>query len=329
MKVVTCCGFYGSGSSAITDLLREYDNVACGTDYEISLIYMYHGLNDLYHYLIECPERNNVNYAIGDFYRTCLALAKGGMNYEKYFNHVFMDATKEYLVKLSPKFYFARDYHFEKSNSLRAGVHHLLNKVYQVITRGKNPYHLIYVSEPQPFYLPELSDHEFIQFTKEYLEILLQAIKGNKELVMVDQLVSASGFERCTRYFDDLKIILVDRDPRDIFLSMKYIWKERDEFWDNVQLFCDWYRWAHQMSFPRPTNVLRIQFEDLIFHYSMEVDKIEQFIGGGVNQAHHTMSKTSFKPEESKQNCRLWERYPNESMNIKLIQENLKNYLVD
>ena len=75
--------------------------------------------------------------------------------------------------------------------------------------------------------------------------------------------------------------------------------------------------------------MLRIQFEDLIFHYSMEVDKIEQFIGGGVNQAHHTMSKTSFKPEESKQNCRLWERYPNESMNIKLIQENLKNYLVD
>ena len=40
MKVVPCCGFYGSGSSAITDLLREYDNVACGTDYEISLIYV-------------------------------------------------------------------------------------------------------------------------------------------------------------------------------------------------------------------------------------------------------------------------------------------------
>ena len=94
--------------------------------------------------------------------------------------------------------------------------------------------------------------------------------------------MSASGFERCTRYFDDLKIILVDRDPRDIFLSMKYIWKERDEFWDNVQLFCDWYRWVHQMSFPRPTNVLGIRFEDLIYHYAREVDKIEQFIGGGL-----------------------------------------------
>ena len=37
MKIITTTGFYGTGSSAITDLLSEYNNICCKGDYEIRI----------------------------------------------------------------------------------------------------------------------------------------------------------------------------------------------------------------------------------------------------------------------------------------------------
>ena len=42
--IIIPTGFYGTGSSAITDLMKEYSNVACKSDYELRFLFDTSGL---------------------------------------------------------------------------------------------------------------------------------------------------------------------------------------------------------------------------------------------------------------------------------------------
>ena len=43
---------------------------------------------------------------------------------------------------------------------------------------------------------------------------------------MADQLVPSSNIEKYLRYFKDIKVVVVDRDQRDLFLFGKYNWRD-------------------------------------------------------------------------------------------------------
>ena len=52
------------------------------------------------------------------------------------------------------------------------------------------------------------------------------ANKEHKPYLMVDQIVPPSNIQRFVRYFKDIKVIVVDRDPRDLYILAKYVWKD-------------------------------------------------------------------------------------------------------
>ncbi|MBF1106621.1 MAG: hypothetical protein HXL52_06645, partial [Solobacterium sp.] len=53
MKIISCASYYGTGSSAITDFLSEFDNICSMTNYEFRFVQDPDGISDLEYNLVE------------------------------------------------------------------------------------------------------------------------------------------------------------------------------------------------------------------------------------------------------------------------------------
>ena len=136
---------------------------------------------------------------------------------------------------------------------------------------------------------------------------------------------------RIDNYFDDLvKIIVIERDPRDVFLSNKYNWVKINygvPMPFDAKEFCDYYRKMRESEIPSNSNkILRIRFEDLIYNYEDELKKIMKFLN--FTPKDHIHKKLRFDPSKSIKNTQLFsdEKYADE---VKIIEKNLKEYLYD
>lgn len=66
-KIITCTGFGGTGSSAISDLFKEFDNVKSCGNFEFSLAHEVDGISDLQHAIVDDFHRNKTTEAIYRF----------------------------------------------------------------------------------------------------------------------------------------------------------------------------------------------------------------------------------------------------------------------
>ena len=93
---------------------------------------------------------------------------------------------------------------------------------------------------------------------------------------MVDQIVPPTNLKRYLRYFNDIRVFVVDRDPRDI-LYLKNMWQD-GVIPNNVEDFCKWFKYtrAHRKteSFD-DKRVCFIQFEDMVYKYDETAKKLQ------------------------------------------------------
>ena len=115
-------------------------------------------------------------------------------------------------------------------------------------------------------------------------------------------------------YFDDPYAIIVDRDPRDIYLIVKRISYLVGTFipHDDVRDYVDYYRIIRRHQEDDEKRVLRIRFEDLVYNYDDTVQTIERFL----NIRNHDRIGSHFKPEVSITTTNLKRVYPDEAENI-------------
>ena len=95
----------------------------------------------------------------------------------------------------------------------------------------------------------------------------------------------------------------------------------------NVQDFCSWYRLTREhrkYEHDDPAKVMRLYFEDLIYHYDETVDQICKLLN--LDRSLHVSPKTKLIPERSIANTQMWKRYPDEEENIKHIETQLSEY---
>ena len=125
---------------------------------------------------------------------------------------------------------------------------------------------------------------------------------------------------------EDVYVIVVDRDPRDIFLLEKYYLKH-DPVPKDVNLFCKWYRYARESGGGIQLNnphIIKIQFEDLIYKYNETVEKIESFTG--LKPENHMQKFSRLNPRRSVINTQVWRRRKDDSA-LKTIEKLLPEYL--
>lgn len=328
-KLISCASYYGSGSSAITDLIGEYQGVKSLTDYEFRFIHDIDGIMDLEYHLVQNPNRHNSGHALKRFLK--LSKFNSGTwfdkRYERFFDGQYKKLTEEYIESLTdlkyPGYWFMDLYErgkfFYYRKSIEGKIAHILrlDKFY-----NKMPGELTYCSLP--------TEEKFIDLTQKYLADLIQiANKENAEYLMMDQLTPSSNINRCLRYFkDDICVFIVDRDPRDIFVANKLVWKGNIVPTDVVE-FCKWFQFTRGCAEGQKMDqhkVMKIRFEDLIYRYDEIVEKIENFVG--FDSASHVSPFSGFNPKRSYNNTRMFKDYPDQN-EIHYIEEHLGAYLYD
>jgi len=156
-------------------------------------------------------------------------------------------------------------------------------------------------------YYSILNEDDFLRYTKEFVEQFCEkANKDGKEFIMLDQFIGSNNPERYLRYVDDIKAIIVDRDPRDVYISRVKV-NDRVIPKDPHQ-FCIYYRGIRTRKGQTPKNCLEVHFEDMIYNYESSAKKF-------------------FNPDLSIRGTKLWEKHPEFKGVVKIIENNLKEYL--
>lgn len=331
MRIISCASYYGTGSSAITDYISEYENCMSLTDYEFRFLQDPDGVSDLEFHLVENHNRHTSGHALKKFIKFVDELGNPYLKkYEYFFKNQWKKISYEYIEQLTEFTYHGywhqdvidrgKWFHFRKR---------LLNKILKKtvwrnqpeVSLNELPREITYCSYP--------SEKEFLEYTREYIRKLFEiANSENKENIMVDQIVPPSNLNRYLRYFEDIKVFVVDRDPRDVYLSEKYIWRGRVIPTESVELFCKWYRYTrrHREKEIYPENqVMFIQFEDLVYKYDETTEKIEKWLG--FHEEDHKNKRKFFIPEVSRKNTRLWEKIDNVSQEMEYIERELKEFI--
>ena len=333
MKITTT-GFYGTGSSAITDLLKEYSTVACKDDYELRFLFDPDGISDLEYNLIENPNRHNSSHSLKRFIRNMERLDHIWFvnRYNKYFDGTFLSHVNTFIESIVELEYSA-SWHYDVYD--RGNAYYILTRSYSKIRALAHK--ILHTkmdgrslqSNKDRAYLTTMNEEVFLEATRNLVDNLVTKLNPeNKPYVMLDQLVPPSNIERYKRYVNNLKVIVVDRDPRDIFLLEKEVWRGTVAPTNSVEEFCKWYRWTRNTAKKGiDGDTLFIQFEDLIYQYQTTVKTIEVFLD--LKACDHVGIKSSFNPQKSINNTQLWNVYTQYSNEMQYIYEHLTEYCYD
>ena len=128
-------------------------------------------------------------------------------------------------------------------------------------------------------------------------------------------------------YFDeDVKCIVVRRDPRDTYLLAKNKLRGVPIPTNDVNSFVWFYQNTIAKTWvPNGPNVLNLNFEDLVYNYEKSKNKIENFLG--IHQ--HIFPQKHFLPSISINNTQLYKHYQESSNEIRMIERELESSLFD
>lgn len=329
-KIIVPVSYMGSGSSAITDLISEFENVnnKCGT-FEYVFLHCPNGLFDLEDKLLVGNNALRSDEALHTFYNTMKDLYdKKYWWVGRYKSNVgidFLKCTEEFVNNLVD-YKLDNYWYYQENNNLKMLFHVFLNKIIYYLSfkkiRLKKP--LLY----NGMLLSYVDADKFYEKSKKYLYNIFEIIDSKNDLLL-DQLILPHNLNRINKYFDkDARFIVVDRDPRDVFISNKYIWLKEGNpvpYSTNVEVFCEQYRKMRLIEKKiEDKKIMRIHFEDLIYDYENTKKKLIKFLN--FESKKHINKLKRFNPEVSIKNTRLFdnEKYSCES---KIIEEKLREYL--
>lgn len=325
MKKIACVGYHGTGAGVIDDLLREFDNIAQGR-YESESRYLHDadGISDLEYNLVENPHRLNSGYAVRRF----LAYAKmNNRQLSKVYGNNWLELAKQYVFSIT-KFEYSG--HKGHETSLYSRWEHyiaFIKKVYDKLhpPRFRNPaWHDYYPGHTTLH--AKLTKSEFLYKTRKFVDELCETIphRQSDEFVVIDQMFPGNNIERYLKYVRDVKVVIVDRDPRDLYIRQRSL---PDHVLPNDPYqFCMYYRDIRpNKDFVAPANVLCVSFEDMIYKYDEMVRKVLTFLE--IDPKHHISPKSHFDPSISIKGTKTWLEYPEYSEDIKVIVKELPEFL--
>jgi hypothetical protein len=327
-KIITCTGYGGTGSSAITDLLKEFDNGLSLGDAEFWFLQDFDGISDLEYYLIDGNHRSRVNLAIKRF-------KKYIDEYSGYHSKFFKDYKKcsyEYIESLiDTKFQKAISYYELDSRSRKLfwfRISPLVQKIWMKILNKDFKEFAPYIpTEEKVYSIPNRK--RFYKETKKYTKKLFDSIDNKCDFIAIDQLVPAMNAKRYLNYVNNLKVVVVDRDPRDLFLLNELHWKKAAYICDttNIDEYISWYKTmrVHRKLEETNENITYIMLEDLIYYYGKTLKKLYDFFD--VDKQCHIDKRKYFNPDISIQWTKLYEKYPDyRRKDIQKIQKELDEY---
>lgn len=325
--IIGACGYGATGSSIITDFFREFDNVQVYDDFEFTFTYRVDGLEDLeYHLMKQFAKNISGDAAVYRFLKSAnyiktplIHKPTDALTYKKIVNK-YIDSIVQTRFKGMESIDIISGNVLK--NIINLGMKKvILPKVFE--NRRKRatfgwPNRDIYVSvKPDNFY----------EASKEYIRDILRAMGADlSKPIVLDQPFAGNAPFNSFVFYDDPRAIIIDRDPRDLYLEAKYTLIAEGRFIprQDVQSYCEYYRRIRTDQLNKDSDrILLLKFEDLIYNYKSCVQKIMGFTG----LHEHRWPRKYFNPNRSVNNTQLIRKYPLEKENIKIIEKELAEYL--
>lgn len=332
MKNIILTGYNGSGATAMRNLLMEYKN--CDTikrkSYEHILFYTPNGLFDLEYKLLLRNSQTRSDEAIESFKKEMYRLWENDFfwcgAYKSLYGNEFKELYEEFVNKLV-QFQFKGSWSYD----LVKEKHSLVRTFKDICKKalGKNVTHFGRVLEykkDDTISCSLVSKEEFFKHAREFINDYFKMVNKNKaDYFVYEHLLKPYDIGNLDKYFDDgTKVIIVDRDVRDIYIYGKYVVKN-SKYPKEPEKFIDfWTRLRNIEPKIDNKNILRVYFEDLIFNYDKTVSKIEEFLG--IDSTNHTEIDKYFNLEKSKGNAELYLQKEEWREEVKIFDEKLKDY---
>lgn len=326
MKKIACVGYHDTGASVVDDLLRECDNVAQGvSNAELRVLHDPDGISDLEYHLVIDPHRSGSSLAIRRFIAYCKRVNRME---SKLVGSKWLLLSTEYAKSLANIYYrgwmtldvLFFPYWKKKLLTFYLGINKLLPKSIR-----KQRWHNFFPQERT--YYAGLTEEEFLSRTKDYIDSICEIMNPEHlEYLVLDQFASSHNPANAMRYTNDLKVIVVDRDPRDLYIHDVKMLQEHILAPEPLNFAIQYRRMRRKISEEESPNVLHVRYEELIWEYDITISKIFQFLEIDPS-VHHVSKKKFFNPAVSINGTQLWKRFPQYAKEIEIISKELSDML--
>tara|TARA_B100000963_G_C22603183_1_gene661250 strand:+ start:41 stop:994 length:954 start_codon:yes stop_codon:yes gene_type:complete len=270
MKTIIVLGSGNSGAGAIRDyLMARQDFQSPFGKQEFRIINDPDGLNDLYFNLYENFSINNAANAVYNFFLFINNSYNSRLNKrKKIYNKNIISLTKNYISKIikveyngAPRFYL------DKINNIKK-----VNFYFSRFVLKKNAKNIKLLKMIVP-----VSKKQFLKYTQNYIFNIFKQTKNFnlKKNIVIEQggnfwkPVSSTIF-----YGNDRKIILVSRDPKAIYSSMK----NRNSLsypGNDIKIFVKWYKNIMlKKDKKQHSKVIKVEFEKFFENFKIESKKL-------------------------------------------------------
>ena len=188
----------------------------------------------------------------------------------------------------------------------------------------------VYVNDDTPGYYSMPSKETLENACKKCTSSYIKMCSVPGKINLFDHLLWPQQCSVLDALFDNsTRVIVVQRDPRDVFLLNKYYWFKppvtisKPYYPTDVETFCkEWKETIRRFGNPK---ILNLYFEDLVYNYAETTSKIENFLG--LSPDTHLRKQCNFKPGMSIENTQIFMVNEEWHKEINYIEENLKDYL--
>lgn len=334
IQLITSTGFGDSGSSAVTDILREYDCIETKcSEWECTFLHEGDGLADLEDSIRE-GHRLKVDLAAARFLELAKKLSEQA-DYKALFKRMFYKISKEFIDSLFEMKWnggwHRRDpeknsYSFVEKRRIACAEGFYNAKSSKFTLYENYGWHPTYRYYNEMRY--ETDIEHFLKCAKTYTSRLVEAMNCQKNLLCIDQLLPPTSIEKYLRYFEIApKVFVVDKDPRDLYITNQIFNASRYIPSADIDVFIKWYRATRSKSRENWNlqNVCSLKLDELCSDYDNQIAKIEAFLG--LPKGAHTKKLSYFEPEKSRTNTQIYRRYTNYSAEISKIEKELEEFL--
>lgn len=307
MRVININGYMGSGRSAVTDFLREFESLSVPeSDDEFQLLNHRYGLLSLHKTI---ADGNHI--AFGDSLTKFMKfsnylgrkpeglkkLYQWGINYDSRYID-FNKKTRRFLEDICLTSW---DINHPDGHINQSYIDSFLIKI-------KSKCFGIAPWPQQKFYL--MNDDDFNNIFINYLEGVLGV--DDKFGVVINNAFEINNNSKYFKLFRDPLCINVDRDIRDMYISM--ILSPKNKYKDHylkisgafdVKKFGLLQKKLHSSKDEVSDRIVNIKFEDLVLQYDSTTKKLVESIG--LEEIDHKFKFNHFNPKNSRKNIRLWQ----------------------
>lgn len=329
--IVGACGFGGTGSSALKDFLKEFENVQVLDRAESMFAFKVDGLQDLEFHLCKQYSREITGDAAIKRFKEQSLYAD-----TPFVKKVFLDSkrykedTKIFIESLTQtKYRGMENLDYESYNILKniikLGFKKIFIKYYEKLT-GK-----LYTAWPMRNISISINPDDFYEKSQKYIHSLIENAGGDfSKIIVLDQPYEGNNPTQSFPFFENPYAVVIDRDPRDLYIASSYQWPD-GMFMPrrNPKAFVEYYRRQrcnikYELDNER---VLRINLEEMIFDYEATSKKIMDFLG--FDKKMHTNPKKYFDPARSVKGSQVYKKILGHDDEIAYIEKALSEYLFD